>query len=94
LEEEKQKALQDIDARTDAAWNKWFDAEEAKKDKVIVAQLRKKYEALAAEYDKQEQPFIDRGEAIANRQYKVVKPYHKQLDKLENRISKLYKEKL
>lgn len=94
LEEEEQKVLQDIDARTDAAWNKWFDAEEAKKDKDIVAQLRKKYEALAAEYDKQKQPFIDRGDAIANRQYKVVKPYHKQLDTLENRISKLYGERL
>jgi hypothetical protein len=90
LEEEKQKALQDIDTRTDAAWNKWFDAEEAKKDKAIVAQLRKEYEALEAEYNKQEQPFIDRGEAIANRQYKAVKPYHKQLDALENRVSKLY----
>lgn len=92
LEKDKHKALRDIDTRTDTAWNKWFDAEEAKKDKAMVAQLRKEYEALEAEYNKQEQPFIDRGDAIAKRQYKAVKPYHKQLDTLENRVSKLYGE--
>lgn len=94
LEQEKAKALKDLDSKVNSAFGALYDAQSNKLPEAEIAKLRELYTNAQKEYDIAANPFDEKMIAANRREMETLKPYRDALEDIYSKLDSINRTKL